>query len=475
MGLGRLFERTTTYNVTDTVSGQSQTFSIGGGIAPDWFAGGGEYQGGMGIPAAWRAANLKAGLLGSFPWNAYRTVNARPVKILPVPALLEQPAPPDVRITTISSMALDFYWHGNGIGIVATRNAEGWPTSCVPVSARGVEVKRAERQDPFPLGTVMYRVGDNLYGVSDVLHFKGPCAPGALRGMGVIECHLASLQLSAAQARQAGSLSDAAVPTGVLEVDDPDLDKDEAEDLKADWRRSQATRSVAVLPQGHKFVPLAWNPSETQLLDARKFDLLTWALIFGLPPGYLGAENGSKTYRTAETESLDLVKFHLGADLARFEQEFTRHFPRGTWAQANLDSLLRSDTETRYKAHEIGIRAGFLTDDEARELEDRPPLTPAQRAQRVPVAAPPPAESAPDDEEERARNAGGNYPALHAYWTRGEGLARWRGQAEPWFALYTFLRRHISPDRKARGTASRWFKEVVGRWPTADDGYEEDE
>jgi phage portal protein BeeE len=36
--------------------------------------------------------------------------------------------------------------------------------------------------------------------------------------------------------------------------------------------------------------------------------------------------------------------------------------------------MVRFDLKSRYEAHEIAIRAGFLTVNEVRELEDRGPL-----------------------------------------------------------------------------------------------------
>ena len=35
-----------------------------------------------------------------------------------------------------------------------------------------------------------------------------------------------------------------------------------------------------------------------------------------------------------------------------------------------MDALLRADTLTRYQGYEIAIRAGFLTPEEVRDLED---------------------------------------------------------------------------------------------------------
>ena len=71
----------------------------------------------------------------------------------------------------------------------------------------------------------------------------------------------------------------------------------------------------------------------------------------------------------------------------------TAHLPRGTWAQANLDAILRGDTLTRYQAHGIAIDKGFLTVDEVRKLEDLPPLPPQERDEDNTPAGP--------DEEEQ--------------------------------------------------------------------------
>ena len=40
----------------------------------------------------------------------------------------------------------------------------------------------------------------------------------------------------------------------------------------------------------------------------------------------------------------------------------------------DLDSLTRADLQTRYAAHAAGITAGFLTRNEARQMENLPTL-----------------------------------------------------------------------------------------------------
>ncbi|WP_188193440.1 phage portal protein [Nonomuraea sp. SYSU D8015] len=376
MGLGRLINRSKEITIKDTVTGVSDQFVIVDNIAPDWPHD--IYRGGMNLPGAWRAANLIADLLGSVPWNAYRQRAGNPVeKIEPTPPLLQQPAPPDTRMTTFSSWGLDLLWHGNAIGLIAARNAEGYPTAVLPVPAEMVQVRRVPEGDfsTLPVGSIEYAVG-RLKGMTpnDVLHIKGPCAPGSLRGIGVLEAHLNTLSLGHEQNRQARNLSQHGVPTGVLKSMNPDLTQPEATELKAGWLAAQRDRTIAVLNASTEFQPLAWNPEELQLVEARKFTLHELGLIFGVPLSFLGVEQSNRTYTNVEQEAVNLIKFTLGGHLARFEQTLSMAFPRGTWVQANLDAILRADTLTRYQAHKIALENNFLTVDEIRELEDRPPL-----------------------------------------------------------------------------------------------------
>jgi hypothetical protein len=64
--------------------------------------------------------------------------------------------------------------------------------------------------------------------------------------------------------------------------------------------------------------------------------------------------------------------------------------PRGYEAKVNLDAFLRADTKGRMESYAIGKPVGAYTEEEIRELEGRPSLTPAERAaaQPKPVAIP---------------------------------------------------------------------------------------
>jgi len=378
MGLGKLMRSVpsggTRYDAYDLTTEQLlDSFTVYGNIAPDWPTS--AYGSGMSVPGAWRASLLLSGLLGSMPWHAYRRAagdDPAPRLVTPAPALLEQPAPPETRFSTFRSLALDYLWEGNAIGVYAARDRANWPTAIVPVPASSVYVRRVdERNYPLPIGAIEYLIGDLRFTSQEIFHVKGPCAPGELRGMGVLEAHLPTLR--GAQTLSADAHTIKGVPTGVLKSENPDLTADEAKDMKAKWLETQRLRTVAVLNASTSFEPLAWNPEEAQLIEARKFSLSELELIFGLPVGWLGGSTNTKQYSNIEQDAINLIKFTLTDHLTAFKETWTQCFPRGVFVEPDLDGLLASDTVSRYGAYNVATGGKpWLLPSEVRARERYP-------------------------------------------------------------------------------------------------------
>ena len=375
-----------------------ETFTITD-LSPSWTMSG-HYRGGMGIPAAARAAEMLADLDGGLTWDAYRDDPDEDLahKIYPRPLLLEQPAPPRPLITTVVSMALDYLWHGNTVAVKVGFDDDNNTASLIPVSAESVWIRQVQHGDglPFPVGSFAYAISlmpglpQQWYGQDEVVHIMGPSEPWAVRGMGVLENHLATLELAREQNRQAGNATGGGVPTGVLQSDDPDLTQDDANDISNAWMTKQRDRKVAVLNATTHYQALAWNPTEAQLVEARELSMHEIALIFGLDPSWLGKSNSSRTYSNVEQEAVNLLKFGKpGGLVRRFEAGFSSALAPGTYAKANLDALLRADTLSRYQAHALAF-GKWLTADEIRRIEDRPPLTDQQKADLAALASPAP-------------------------------------------------------------------------------------
>jgi HK97 family phage portal protein len=405
MGLGKLLERNLTYDVTDTQTGDQATYTLITDGGPGMYAGWGDgpYRGGMGIPAAWRLALLVANQLGRVPWDAYRKLADRPSVQLPDQPLLTLPAgTTDTKLSVFRSWGLDRLWHGNAIGIIAMRSPLGYPTAVTPVDAENVQVKRFGSQAPFPgqewippgfvAGDLGYLIGNTWFHANEIIHFKGPCKPGHLRGMGVLEAHFDLLSRSRKLGAAATAVDSAAVPTGLLRSLNPDMSATEAQALKDSWKASQRERTVAVLNPLTEFTPIAWNPTETQLLESRQYDVVDWSNVFGVSASYAGGMNPSRVYANIEDQGLDLLRYGTPGDIiAEFEEVLSLQLPRGQYVKANLDHVLRADTKSRYEAHSIAIASGFMTRNEVRELEERQPLTPEQEREVAEATAPAPA------------------------------------------------------------------------------------
>jgi HK97 family phage portal protein len=336
----------------------------------------------LGIPGFGRGVAIITDLIGGLPWDAYTDYGRDYAeKINPRPVLLEQPNPEEARINTFAAWTGDLLLHGNAVGVIAERNAYGVPTAVVPVPACLVGVRRSDgwTYSALPAGEIEYQIGGQTFSRHDVIHVKGLAEPNALKGVGVLEAHLngaGSLDLAAELARQARSIGQDGVPTGVLKATSPEVKREDLKASKDAWMEAQQTRTIAALGPNTDFQALSWNPEQLQLIEARKLSLLEVANILGLPPRFLGASSGdSMTYSTSETEGIELLKFGSpGGYVARFEQTLSLAYPRGTWVKANLDALLRADTKTRYEAHKLGIDSRFLRPSEARKLEDLPPV-----------------------------------------------------------------------------------------------------
>ncbi len=354
------------------------------------------------IPSAWRATTLLGGLIGGLPVDAYRNVVGAPAKrIEPTPIILANPVPMRSNVEVISAWVHDYLFHGNAVGVIASRDsATGWPTSVIPVPASWVSVlpNDGSYSSAFETlsGHVVYRINGQDFSPWEIFHVKGPCAPGALRGVGVLEAALATFTLANDQRSQASSVSAHGVPTGLLYADDVDVTPAEMKEGRSDFMRSQQDgRTIAALPPGVKFQALSWNPEELQLIEARKMSDNDMSLLFGLPASFLNVEGSSLTYSNIGQDALSLLKYAVNPIVQRFDQEWTRHLPRGTVAKTDIDAIVETDLVTHLAAIASGVASGVWTIDEGRsrlDLEPLPAIAPpspeVEQALQLATAAP---------------------------------------------------------------------------------------
>lgn len=237
------------------------------------------------------------------------------------------------------------------------------------------------------------------YGTDEIVQLSLLKLPGQLRGLGPIQAAQAEIS-GALDLRDyaSGWFRDGTTPDGIL-TSDQILTKEDAEQYREQFT-AKGTGSVSdrlkVLGKGTTYEALMLKPADAQWLEARQFTTTELARLFGTPASLMLAavEGSAMTYSNVEQDWIAFTRFTLMGYLRKIEDALTDLLPRGQRVRFNVDALLRSDTKTRYEAHQIGLTAGFLLPDEVRAIENLAPLTPEQKA-ALPAPTPAPAESEP--------------------------------------------------------------------------------
>lgn len=151
-----------------------------------------------------------------------------------------------------------------------------------------------------------------------------------------------------------------------------------AKDMSDQVRRSAEMGSqVLPIPLNHELKPLGFDPQKGQMVEAETFQVVQVARAFNLPPVFL-QDLTHGTFTNSEQQDLHLVKHTLTGLCAKIEAELNlKLFPRYSrtrWVAFNLDGLLRGDYRTRMEGHAKAITAGVRTPNDARELENLPPI-----------------------------------------------------------------------------------------------------
>ena len=230
-----------------------------------------------------------------------------------------------------------------------------------------------------------------------------------IRGVGVVEEHLATLDRAAAEEEyERSTLSGAAVPS-VAVIAPGQVNQEVADEAKQAWQAkfAGAIREPVILPNGTQVVPLAWSPTDAQLIEARKLTLVDIANIFNIDGYWLGAPVAGMTYKTSSPQYQQILRTSLEPVLVDFEDVWSDAWmPRGQKIHFERNQLLREDLPTSAIALCQLKGSGIIAADEARdylmgqplELSGPPPKEAPPPA--PPATVPPPPTSADDPSAE---------------------------------------------------------------------------
>ena len=328
--------------------------------------------------AVWGAVRVIAESVAALPLITYeRTATGKKRAVdFPLYSLLHDLPNPELTAFEFweATVAHMLTW-GNSFAYIHW-DGSGYPVALWPMRPDHVTLGRNDRYERYYTWH-SDRFGPVMLMDYQVMHLRG-LSPNGYVGYSPIRLFRESIGLGlSAEQYGASFFGNGAWPGGVLEH--PNLLDDEAEKrLRKSWesmhRGLDNAHRVAILEEGMAYKQIGLPPEDAQFLQTRKFQVGEIARIYRVPPHML-ADLENATFSNIEHQAIQfvmhtlrpwLVRIEMGigrdlmlpADRARYEAEFL------------VDSLLRGDTESRYRAYNMGRQGGWLSANDIRVKEN---------------------------------------------------------------------------------------------------------
>lgn len=324
------------------------------------------------VPAVKRVRDLIAGSLGGLPLHVVDTENVERVN-----DLLEQPERGIARSVTMTWTLDDLLFEGCAYWHVTERGFDGYPRWVKRVHPSCVDIND---------DTGAIRINGRPVASRDVIQFHSPndallkSAARAIR---------TCLRLDAAAANYADG-------TPPIEYFTPRDGADPADDddvlaLLNAWKDARRKRGTAYVPAALEYHGNSgFSPEQLQLADARQHAVLEIARAASVDAEEVGVSTTSRTYANMFERRKAFLDFTLGPFREAIEDRLSMGdvTKRGYAVKFNLSAFLRSDDLSRMQTYQIGLAVGAITQDEIRDLENRPPLPPQARPAALPAPQP---------------------------------------------------------------------------------------
>jgi HK97 family phage portal protein len=320
-------------------------------------------------------------IMGSLPIRVTGVKNGKLVDMQDgdVFNLLHYPNKFQNRFTFIALMNARLQLRGNAVAVIIF-DSKSRPAELIPVDWDSVSVRMLN-------GEPVYIIDDRETGIRgtylawQVIHFRINCR-NSITGLSPITAARESIGLGLA-AEQFGSdfFMKGGNLKGALETEGH-LDDTQFKAWKKRWEAfyggAVGDHTTPILEYGMKYKQLGIPPNDAQFLETRVHQVQDVARFFGMPPSVIG-ENTNNAFTSAEQQDINFVKYSL-APLCKSQEtelEFklmSRNDQERLDIKFNLDAMLRGDMISRARYEQTLVQAGILTRNEAREIENKPPL-----------------------------------------------------------------------------------------------------
>lgn len=344
----------------------------------------------LGIPALWGGMRILTDTIGSMPLITYQRVaggsgNERQEAFSdPSYRLLRHKPNPEMTGTHLWRQVI-FHLNSYGNSYLSKIFTGSQLTELWPIKPDRVRVQRRAGVKEFYVADTFWN-WKGPYFADQILHIQGISFDGIV-GISPIEAAREAIGLGLALDEYTNRFfSNGAIPRVALTMKGALENPQAADRIRADWERKHGglknSNTTAVLEEGMDVKVLSFPMKDLQFVEQMQWTAADIARILRIPASKLNvsAGNQSMTYKTSETEQLDLlacvqgwtvlIEEALSADADIYPNVSGR---QGLFCEYKADALLRVDAKTRaeYLALATGGRP-WLRGNDARVSEGYP-------------------------------------------------------------------------------------------------------
>jgi HK97 family phage portal protein len=128
--------------------------------------------------------------------------------------------------------------------------------------------------------------------------------------------------------------------------------------------------NILLLESGLTAKTLNMSPVDSRLFEVEKISRSKVAMVYNIPPHLLG-DYADTSFNSQEQQMLEFLMLTMLPIVTAYEQEFNRKLltqeerRRGMKFKFDMDAILRADAKTRAEVHQLSIRGGFETPNQA--------------------------------------------------------------------------------------------------------------
>jgi HK97 family phage portal protein len=331
--------------------------------------------------AVWACLRLRANLISTFPIDCYRKgqYGIADVEVSKPPILINPGGECVDYMEWIYSTQFDLDRAGNSIGLITERNGFGLPAVIQLVPLAWVSVNIVDNV------LVEYFIRGHPYPPRQIWHEKQYTVAGFHLGLSPIMYAAWSIgEHLSIQDFAISWFTNGGIPRGHLQNTMlPTPTRDQMRDVKALVKESVASGDVLVTGKDWEYNMVQAEQTGMEWIEARKLGPTEIARFFDCPSDLIDSaiSGSSVTYANVTQRNLQFLTMSLGPTIIRRENSLNKLLPNRQFCKLNTKALLRMDPLTQAQIINLQVAGRVLTPSEARLLDDRPPLTAADRAE----------------------------------------------------------------------------------------------